>query len=420
MKAEILTIGDEILIGQITNTNSVWIAQQLNLIGVQVSQMSTVGDDVNAINHALLLAFTRAEIVLITGGLGPTKDDITKKVFADFFGVPLVEDKIVLADVTDYFAKRGRELNPINRAQAMVPEGCRIIKNHNGTAPGMWMQKDGVHFISMPGVPYEMQGMMTEYILPAFKKEFHLPVIYHKTVLTQGIGESAIAEIVNDWEDALVNKNIRLAYLPQPGMVKLRLSTIGRDASELRDNVEKEIDQLIQLLEKYIFGYETYGEDPPSLQKIVSDILREKKKTLSLAESCTGGYLSSLFAAVPGASEILKGSIVPYSNEAKQKLVNVDATVFKEHGAVSSECVKQLASKVREKFGSDYAISISGIAGPTGGTDEKPVGTVWIAVASADKVLPLKFQFGDNRHRNIVSAAHAATNMLRKLILKEV
>lgn len=420
MKAEILTIGDEILIGQITNTNSVWIAQQLNLAGIKVAHMASVGDEKEVIVNAFNDAAKRADFVFITGGLGPTKDDITKTIFAEYFNAELVLDEAVLHTIDSYFTKRGRVLTDMNKKQALVPKGCVVIPNNNGTAPGMWMKKNGVVFISMPGVPYEMMAMMTESILPKIISENELPHIYHKTILTQGIGESGIAEIVEAWEDALIHKNIKLAYLPQPGFVRLRLSSYGKDAAELKHNIDTEIEKVKPLIDKFIFGYETYGEEPPSLEKIVSDLLREKKQTLALAESCTGGYISSLFTAIPGASEIFKGAIVPYTNKSKQTLLEVDESLFETVGSVSKQVVEQLAAHVLKKFGSDYAISISGIAGPTGGTPEKPVGTVWIAVASKEKVMALKFQFGDNRQRNIVMTANAAINLLRKFILKEV
>lgn len=419
MRAEILTIGDEILIGQITNTNSVWIAQQLNLLGIKVVHMASVADDESAIITAFDNASERADFVFITGGLGPTKDDITKKTFAKYFNTELVMNEELLAHVTGFFTRRGKEPGELNRQQALVPKGCTVIPNPNGTAAGMWMKKNNTVFISMPGVPYEMKSMMTETILEKIKKENSLPFIYHKTVLTQGIGESALAEMVSDWEDKLADKNIKLAYLPQPGIVRLRLSSIGKDINLLKRDVDGEIEKLSALAGKYIYGFENYGEQMPSLEKIVSDLLRENKQTVSLAESCTGGYISSLFTAIPGASEIFAGSVVPYSNIAKHELLQVDTKLFETVGAVSKECVEQLAVNVRKKFNSDYAISVSGIAGPAGGTDEKPVGLVWVAVASKEKVLAFKFIFGDNRQRNIVMTAHAALNLLRKFVLKE-
>jgi nicotinamide-nucleotide amidase len=419
MNAEILTIGDEILIGQITNTNSVWIAQQLNLAGIKIVHMASVSDEESAITKAFEDAMTRADFVFITGGLGPTKDDITKKIFATFFDTVLEINQEVFHDVDSYFTKRGRVLGELNRNQALVPKGCFVIRNKNGTAPGMWMKKNNTVFVSMPGVPYEMKAMMSESVLPKIISENKLPSIYHKTVLTQGIGESALAELIESWEDNLVKKNIKLAYLPQAGMVRLRLSTFGENAETLKLNIENEIQALNLIVGKYIYGYENYGEESPSLESIVSEMLRDKKQTVALAESCTGGYVASLFTALAGASEIFKGAIVPYSNIAKHELLEVDEKVFTTVGAVSRECVEQLAKHVREKFRSDYAIAISGIAGPTGGTEEKPVGTVWVAIASKEKTEAIKFLFGDHRQRNIAMTGNAALNMFRKFILNQ-
>lgn len=420
MTAEILTIGDEILIGQITNTNSVWIAQQLNLAGIKIVHMASVSDDKAAILKAFDDAMSRANFVFITGGLGPTKDDITKKTFADYFETTLEINTDVLADVDAFFTKRGRPLTEINRNQALIPKGATVIRNAQGTAPGMWMKKNNTVFISMPGVPHEMKGMITDSVLPKIKREYELPHIYHRTVLTQGIGESTLAELIEPWEDALATKNIKLAYLPQSGIVRLRLSSFGSDLAVLKKNIDDEVESLKLLIEKYIYGYENYGEESPSLEKIVSELLREKKQSLSLAESCTGGYIASLFTAISGASEVFKGAVVPYTNKSKNDLLQVDNDLFETVGSVSKEVVEQMAQSVIKKFDSDYSIAISGIAGPNGGTAEKPVGTVWIAVASKEKVLALKFLFGDNRGRNIIMTANAAMNLLRKFILKEV
>ncbi|MDP1801122.1 MAG: competence/damage-inducible protein A [Bacteroidota bacterium] len=418
MRAEILTIGDEILIGQITNTNSVWIAQELNLIGIKIVHMASVADDEAAIVNAFDNAAARADLVFITGGLGPTKDDITKKTFSNYFNAELVMDEKVLEYVSSFFIKRGKEVTEINRNQALIPKGCTVIHNPNGTAPGMWMKKDRTVFISMPGVPYEMKAMMTESILPKIKKENNLPHIYHKTVLTNGIGESALSEMIESWEDNLINSNIKLAYLPQPGVVRLRLSSTGLDKETLKKSIDSEIEKLNKIIDTYIFGYENYGEETPSLAEVVSQLLREKKQTLALAESCTGGYISSMFTGIAGASEIFKGAIIPYTNKAKHDLLEVDNALFDTVGAVSKECVEQLAQNALKKFGSDFALSVSGIAGPTGGTADKPVGTVWIAVASKEKTLAFKFLFGDNRQRNIIMTSNYALNTLRKFILK--
>jgi nicotinamide-nucleotide amidase len=419
MNAEILSIGDELLIGQIANSNSVWLAQQLSRIGIRVVHMSTVGDNEAAITAAFRAAMGRASFVFITGGLGPTRDDITKKTFASFFDAKLKLDPKILKDVVDFFEKRGREVTEVNRRQAMVPEGCFVIPNPHGTAPGMWMKKKNTVFVSMPGVPYEMQGMMTNTVIPKIQAEFRLATIYHKTVLTQGIGESVLAELIEDWERGLADKGISLAYLPQPGIVKLRLSCYGNPEEDVKEKVEAEIVKLRKLAGKYIYGYQNFGDESAGLEQVLSELLRERKKTLCLAESCTGGYLSSLITAIPGASEIFKGAIIPYANSAKQQLLHVDKQIFETAGAVSKECVLQLATNVLKKFSADYAISISGIAGPTGGWPQKPVGTIWIGVASAERAVAMKFRFGENRQRNIIMSANAAMNMLRKIILKE-
>jgi nicotinamide-nucleotide amidase len=417
MTAEILTIGDEILIGQITNTNSVWLARELNLIGIRIRTMKTVGDSEDAILEAFTSALNSVDFVFITGGLGPTRDDLTKKIYAEFMKVPLALHQPSLDHINSYFSQRGRRIIDMNQQLALLPEGCTVIPNGHGTAPGMWMKKSNTVYISMPGVPFEMKAMITDHVLPKIKGEYKLPFIYHKTVLTQGIGESALATMIEEWEDALAAKNIKLAYLPQPGIVKLRLSCYGSDAGKLRQEVETAILELQPIISKYIYAYEDYGEENITPEKVLSELLRSRNETVALAESCTGGYISSLLTAIPGASRFFAGGIVPYSNQAKHRLLEVDEALFTTVGAVSRECVVQLAANVRKKFNSDYAISVSGIAGPDGGTDEKPVGTVWIAVADRDRVLPMKFRFGDNRERNIMMTGAAAVNLLRKFIL---
>jgi nicotinamide-nucleotide amidase len=418
MRAELITIGDEILIGQIVNTNAVWMAKQLNQCGISVVHMCSVSDEASAIIAAFDAAKERADLVLITGGLGPTKDDITKKTIADYFQLPLITDEDVLKDVSDFFAKRGRELSPLNKAQALVPEGCRVIRNKQGTAPGMWIEHNGKHFISMPGVPHEMEGMMSDVILPYLIKNYELPKIYHFTVLTQGIGESALAEVIETWEDGLAQHGIKLAYLPQIGRVRLRLSTVGPDLAVLKTKVAEQIEKLKSLAGKWIYGYEPYGEASIGIEHAVSELLRARKETIALAESCTGGYISSLITAIPGASELFKGAIVPYTNEGKHQLLQVEPHLFTTVGAVSQECVVQLAENVRKRFNSTWAISVSGIAGPAGATSEKPVGTVWIAVANAEQTITKKYVFGDHRQRNIEASAAAALGMLKAQLLK--
>lgn len=420
MNAEIISIGDEILIGQINNTNSVWMAQELTLLGIRVTHMSTIADSEAAIVEAFDAAQQRSQLVLITGGLGPTKDDVTKKTFANYFSVPLVMNDQVLEMVSSFFTKRNRELSEVNRQQALVPEGSTVILNQQGTAPGMWMKKKNCIYISMPGVPHEMKAMMRDSILPRIRSEFELPAIYHRTILTAGIGESMLAEKIQDWEDQLLQKGMKLAYLPQPGMVRLRISAFGQKESLLAEAVEEQVIALKNLVPQYIFAEEQFNGEAVSLQSVVVNLLKTRGESLSIAESCTGGTLASLITSIPGASEVFKGGLVPYTNEAKQEWLGLSPSIFSEHGTVSKECVVALATEVRRKFKSDYGIGISGIAGPGGGSAEKPVGMVWIAVADQNRVVPMKFQYGDSRQINITMSAMSALNLLRKLILKQI
>ncbi|MCC6252138.1 MAG: CinA family nicotinamide mononucleotide deamidase-related protein, partial [Bacteroidia bacterium] len=357
-------------------------------------------------------------IVLITGGLGPTKDDITKQTFCEFFNTTLILDKDVLEDVSIFFEKRQKTVSEINRKQAEVPKGCKVIRNTNGTAPGMWMKKENTVFISMPGVPYEMKEMMTNSIIPEIKKQFKLPYIYHKTILTQGIGESVLAELISNWEDGLVEKKISLAYLPSPGMVRLRLSANGDNEVILKQTIHLEIEKITPIINKYIYGYEEYGKEQPKMEEILGSLLLEKKLKLALAESCTGGYISHLITSASGSSAYYNGCVVPYHNEFKHQLLKVDNNIFEKHGAVSKECVEAMAKELLNMFKADVSIAVSGIAGPLGGTADKPVGTVWIAVAHKKDIKSKKFIFGDNRSRNIHMSAISALNMLRKMILE--
>lgn len=419
MKAEIISIGDEILIGQVVNSNATWMAQQLNLAGITVYQVTSVSDDKQHIINSLLEAEKRADIILITGGLGPTKDDITKHTLCEFFNTGLRFDEKIFADVKKIFEDRDLEITEINRKQAEVPENCIPIRNQNGTAPGMWFEKDSKVFVSMPGVPYEMKGIMEDFVLPELKKKLKLPFIVHKTVLTQGIGESFLADKIADWENSLGSYSIKLAYLPSPGMVRLRLSVSGKNQEELEKITELKIGELKKLIPEYIYGFETFGEEPETLEKIVGRYLLERKKTISTAESCTGGYLAHLITKVPGSSEYYKGSVIAYSYEIKENELGVPKEILEKHGAVSKEVVEKMAQSIREKYKTDFALSASGIAGPGGGTPDKPVGTVWIAMADKNQVVSEKFLFGTHRERNIQKTAAAALNILRKELEKD-
>ncbi len=409
--SEIITIGDELLIGQVVDTNSSWMGRKLNEIGIKVHQKTSVSDNDEHIVAALNEARRRADVILITGGLGPTKDDITKYTLCKYFKSNLRFDDQVFLDIEKIFKARGRTVTEINRRQAEVPEKCIAIRNSRGTAPGMWFEMDEKVIVSMPGVPDEMKAMMEKDVLEMLKKKYKSPFIFHKNVLTQGIGESYLSDMIESWEDNLPG-NIKLAYLPAAGLVRLRLSATGENETELKAQVNEEVKKLHAIAGEYIYGY-----DEETLELIIGQLLKEKKQTLSVAESCTGGYISHRITSVPGSSEYFIGSLVPYSNSIKENFLNVDGEILKTKGAVSEEVVKQMAEHVKSKFQTDYSIACSGIAGPSGGTVEKPVGTVWIAIATPEKVITKKLQLGQHRERVIRETALNALNMFRKILL---
>ncbi|WP_158828441.1 competence/damage-inducible protein A [Mucilaginibacter lacusdianchii] len=410
MLAEIITIGDEILIGQIVDTNSAWMAQQLNSAGIRVKQISSVSDDKQHILTALAEAKNRADIILITGGLGPTKDDITKKTLAEYFGVSMVENEAALENVKSIFAKYNRPLLDVNKQQALVPANCEIILNHNGTAPGMWFNHENKIYVSMPGVPFEMMYMFEEQVLPKLKTTFKLPAIVHQTILTVGEGESFLAERIADIEDSLP-QHIKLAYLPKLGQVRLRLSGYGEQEAALMEEVSHYADLIIERVNNVVAATEDIA-----LEKAILDKLTTEGKTLSVAESCTGGYISHLFTQHPGSSQAFLGGAVSYSNDLKETILGVQEETLWQHGAVSEETATEMVQGALKNFDSDYAIAVTGIAGPGGGTDEKPVGTVWIAVASATETVVKKFTFGNKRKQNIERTAITALGMLNTLL----
>ncbi|MEO8149295.1 MAG: competence/damage-inducible protein A [Bacteroidia bacterium] len=412
MLVEIITIGDELLIGQVVDTNSAWMSQQLNFAGFKVKQITSVSDDEQHIINALDEAAKRADVILITGGLGPTKDDITKNTLCKYFNTSLVFNEEAFKNLEQLFKMRGREVTPTNRKQAEVPVNCEVLQNKNGTAPGMWFEHEEKVFVSMPGVPYEMKSMMSDAVIPRLKGKFETPYIVHKTILTQGVGESFLSDIISDWEDSLPS-HMKLAYLPSAGMVRLRLTAMSADA-DLEKQVEEQVKNVLPLIEKYVYGF-----DDDTLQSVVAKLLHQKKQTLSLAESCTGGYISHLITSLPGSSAYYKGSVIAYAYEIKEEFLNVSKFVLETKGAVSEEVVLQMASQVKANFKTDYAISVSGIAGPDGGTPDKPVGTVWIAIATPEKTFAKRFQFGTHRMRNIEVTAYTALNMLRKELLAD-
>lgn len=411
MNCEIITIGDEILIGQIVDTNSAWMAKELNQIGIPVKQITSVSDDGEHILEALKAASGRASIVLITGGLGPTKDDITKATLCAYFGGGMVFNAAQYAVVERIFKSFGREVTEVNRKQAEVPEACTCLVNTNGTAPGMWFEREGVVYVSMPGVPYEMMGMMRDQVLPALQEKFKTPVIRHRTFLTQGVGESLLASWIEAWEEALP-PFMKLAYLPATGQVRLRISAQGSDAEALDAAIDAEAQKLYAQIGRHI-----YGEGEDRLEAVIQRWMLEQGKTLSTAESCTGGAIAALLTQIPGASGYYEGSTVSYSNAQKMQILGVKAETLEQFGAVSEETVREMVAGALRVHGTDYAVAVSGIAGPDGGTDDKPVGTTWVAVGNADRVLTRKFRFSTHRERNIVMTSLSALNMLRRFIL---
>lgn len=410
MLAEIITIGDEILIGQIVDTNSAWMAQKLNAIGIKVKQISSVSDDREHILTALAEAHGRAQVILITGGLGPTKDDITKTTLAEYFKVRFVENAEAMANVARIFEKYNRPLLEVNKRQAWVPENCDVILNKNGTAPGMWFEHDGRIYVSMPGVPYEMMYMMDEQVLPKLKQSLKLPVIVHHTILTAGEGESFLAEKIADIEDSLP-PHIKLAYLPKLGTVRLRLTGSSDDELALREEIGIFAGRITERV-----GNAVVAQEDISLEKSILNFMTEKGLTLSVAESCTGGYISHLITQHPGSSAVFLGGAVSYSYELKESTLGVKNETLWQHGAVSKETVTEMVEGALLNFKSDYAVAVTGVAGPGGGTPEKPVGTVWIGAASKDKTVVKKFTFGDKRQQNIERSATSALIMLNNLL----
>ncbi len=412
MQAELITIGDEILIGQTIDTNSAWMGKELNALGIQVSQITSIKDERNAIRSAILAAEkSAAKIILITGGLGPTKDDITKHVLCEYFETELVRNEEVLAKIQAFFKSRGREMLESNNMQADLPKACTVLLNDMGTASGMWFEKGDTIFVSMPGVPYEMKHLMSDRVFPKILERFELPAIFHKTIMTEGIGESFLVELIKDWENSLVAEEIAIAYLPSPGIVRVRLTAQGQNKATLEEKVLRKANELHQLVPQYIFG-----EDDISLEEALAAALKAKGKTIATAESCTGGYIAHLLTSISGSSAYYLGGFVSYDNQVKIETLKVSKESIEDDGAVSKTVVEQMANGARNLLKTDFAIATSGIAGPDGGTEEKPVGTVWIAIASEKGVQAKKFLFEQNRERNIRRSAMAALSMVLKAV----
>lgn len=404
---EILAIGDELLYGQTKDTNSHWISVELDKVGFKVIRRTTIGDKEDQILTAFAEAEHHADIVLITGGLGPTSDDLTKPCLVKYFNCETAIHPEALAEVTEFFKRRGRELTEVNRQQAALPICCTKITNPTGTAPGMWFDKNGKVFVSMPGVPHEMKKMMLDMVIPKLKARFQTPALHHQMIRTVGIGESYLADKISAWEKSLPD-HIKLAYLPSLGEVKLRLTGTGDSFDVLKQEMDALVDKLKPLAEEFIYGY---GETP--LQVVIGNTLREKKLKLSIAESCTGGYLSHLITSVPGSSDYYLGSIIPYDYEIKMRQLGVRPETLEKYGAVSEPTIIEMANIVRSKFNADIGVATSGIAGPGGATPDKPVGTIWIAYSDKHKTVTKLLKLSQERLYNIQYSTTAALNLIR-------
>ncbi len=411
MNAIIVTIGDELLIGQVVDTNAAWLGSKLTAAGINVSEMVSISDSPEHITSTLDRIIGTTDVVIMTGGLGPTKDDLTKETLVKYFGGHLVMNDEVLKKIEGFFKSRGREIIDSNRRQALVPDNCIVLTNNNGTAPGMWFTKDNTHVISIAGVPYEMKAIAEEQIIPRLHKAFNVPALMNKTIMTQGVPESYLAEMIKDWEKSLPDC-MKLAYLPRPGIVRLRLTVAGKCAAEGEGMLSEQIVKLQDIISDHIYGF-----DELQIEEALGDVLKEKGFKLVTAESCTGGNIARMITSVPGSSAYFLGSVIAYSNEVKIDKLGVKVSSLDEFGSVSKEIVEEMVSGILQKFNADVAVATSGIAGPGGGSNEKPVGTVWIAVATKERIYSKKFLFGGNRDRNIEQSSIMAISLLRKLIL---
>lgn len=415
MQAEIITIGDEILIGQIVDTNSVFISKALNAIGVSVYQIESIQDDKEHILKALKEAETNADIIVITGGLGPTKDDITKKTIAEYLNDTLVQSEAVLENIHSLWEKYIKQpLSKVNIDQALVPSKAEVLMNVNGSAPGMWIEHNGKIFISLPGVPFEMKALMENHVIPKLRETYKFPYIKHTTILTYGLGESSLAERIEEWEDSLP-EFIKLAYLPGLGRVRLRLSAKHMDKNLVETEIQKQIDKLLPQLEDIFVGFES----DDSIEAIIGNQLLHLGKTLATAESCTGGKIAESLTKIPGASNYFKGSVISYATQSKIDVLKVPEALIKTHSVVSSQVAEAMAQRVLEMFQSDYAIAATGNAGPDKGDSDAEVGTVFIAIATKDAVFSQEFNLGNHRTKVIRKAVNKAFEMLQKEILKK-
>lgn len=416
MKASIVTIGDEILIGQILDTNSQFIAKSLDKIGIEVVSILSISDDAVQIKNTFVSLQNEVDLVIITGGLGPTKDDLTKKVFCDYFDDVLVVNQAVLGHVTELIENYyKRPISQINKDQALVPSTATVLKNTNGTAPGMWMKKENTVYVSLPGVPFEMKTIVSDQLIPKIIKEYKRSVIIHQTVLTYGQGESLVAERLEDWENNLP-KSIKLAYLPSAGKVRLRLSGRGESESDIKKLLAANISELKKIIGDIIIGL----EEDETLESSVSNLLKENNFSLATAESCTGGKISQLLTEIPGSSHFFQGAIVPYNTRIKVEVMSISKNIIDEHSVVSAEVAKEMALSAQRMFNADYALSTTGNAGPTKGDSEADLGTVFIALATPKEVIVEEFNFGQPREKVIDRTVNQSLEILRKEILKNL
>ena len=408
MKAELITIGDEILIGQIINTNAVFLAKELNKIGIEIAQITSISDQKEHIIEALDASTKRAEVVILTGGLGPTKDDLTKHTLCEYFNDTLIENEEILGHIEEIFKKYvNTPINNQNRQQALLPSKASIFKNDHGTASGMWFEKKGQVIISLPGVPFEMKSLMNQSVIPQLQKHFTRPFILHKTIMTYGLGESAIAERIEVWENNLP-QTIKLAYLPNLGRVRIRLSSVGSDEELLKNTIDSEIEKLLPLINDIFVGF----EDETSLEIQIKEGFVKQQKTLALAESCTGGEIASRLTQVAGASKYFKGCAVAYHTQSKTDLLGVPEALINKYSVVSKEVASAMAENTRKKFNATVGLSTTGNAGPSKGDSDAEIGTVWIAIATQDKIVTEKFLFGIHRERVIGKSVNKALELL--------
>ena len=412
MNCVLISIGDELLIGQTINTNAAWLGEQLNLLGFKVIAGLVIPDDKIAIENALN-DFSSEDLIIMTGGLGPTKDDITKHTLCTYFDTELKRNIEIESKIIAYFQSRELPILQSNKDQALLPEACEVLPNSRGTASGMWFEKNNTIYVSLPGVPYEMKGLITECVIPKLlNRNKDENTLVHRTVRTHGMGESFLAEVIKDWENNLSVDDIKLAYLPSPGIVKLRLSLLGKDGKKIVATLNKHIDLLNKIIPDQVYGYED-----DTMEGVVGDLLTAQNASVSTAESCTGGAVAKMITSVSGSSNYFEGSVICYSNICKINQLHVQENALQNHGAVSQEVVEQMAIGVKRKLNTDYGLATSGIAGPTGGTPEKPVGTIWIALATKTGVISKKLNLGYSRDRNIHVTSLSALNLLRLELL---